>query len=135
LSKLHGSASKPAGTPTAFQQAVMSETQLSRIIRAKRRRPMPHYIALVSFTDQGIRDVKNSVKRLDTVEKIAAKHKVKVRDIHWTMGKYDIVVTFDAPDDAALSAFTLDNASLGNVRTETFRAYTREEFANIIKAI
>jgi uncharacterized protein with GYD domain len=101
----------------------------------ERRRPMPHYIALVSFTEQGIRDVKNSVKRLDTVEKIAAKHKVKIRDIHWTMGKYDLVVTFDAPDDAALSAFTLENAHLGNVRTETFRAYTREELANIIKTI
>jgi uncharacterized protein with GYD domain len=101
----------------------------------ERRTEMPHYIALVSFTEQGIRDVKNSVKRLDTVEKIAAKHKVKIRDIHWTMGKYDLVVTFDAPDDAALSAFTLENAHLGNVRTETFRAYTREEFANIIKAI
>ena len=96
---------------------------------------MPHYIALVSFTDQGIRDVKNSVKRLDTVEKIAAKHKIHVRDIHWTMGKYDLIVTFEASDDAAMSAFTLENAHLGNVRTETFRAYTREEFANIIKAI
>jgi uncharacterized protein with GYD domain len=101
----------------------------------ERRRQMPHYIALVSFTDQGIKDVKNSVKRLDTVEKIAAKHKVKVLQIHWAMGKYDLVVTFDAPDDAAMSAFTLENAHLGNVRTETFRAYTREEFADIIKAI
>jgi len=96
---------------------------------------MPHYIALVSFTDQGVRDAKNSVKRADRVRKLAAKHKVKIRDIHWTMGKYDIVVTFDAPSDAALSAFTLDNASLGNVRTETFRAYTRDEFANILKAL
>ena len=96
---------------------------------------MPQYIALVSFTDQGIRDVKNSIKRADRVRKLAAKHKVKIRDIHWTMGKYDIVVTFDAPSDAALSAFTLENASLGNVRTETFRAYTRDEFAGILNAI
>jgi uncharacterized protein with GYD domain len=96
---------------------------------------MPRYTALVSFTDQGIRDIKNSVKRTDHVKKIAAKHKVKIRDIHWTMGKYDIVVLFDAPNDAALSAFTLENAQLGNVRTETFRAYTREEFADILKTI
>jgi uncharacterized protein with GYD domain len=96
---------------------------------------MPRYIALVSFTDQGIRDIKNSIKRADVVKKIAAKHKVKIRDIHWTMGRYDIVVLFDAPSDAAMSAFTLENAQRGNVRTETFRAYTREEFANIIKAI
>ncbi len=96
---------------------------------------MPRYIALVSFTDQGIRDIKNSVKRSDHVKKIAAKHKVEIRDIHWTMGRYDIVVLFDAPNDGAMSAFTLENAQLGNVRTETFRAYTREEFADIIKAI
>jgi uncharacterized protein with GYD domain len=96
---------------------------------------MPRYIALVSFTDQGIRDIKNSIKRADIVKKIAAKHKVKIRDIHWTMGRYDIVVLFDAPSDAAMSAFTLENAQRGNVRTETFRAYTQEEFANIIKAI
>ena len=96
---------------------------------------MPHYIALVSFTDQGIRDVKTSIKRADRFKKLAAKHKVKVREIHWTMGTYDIVVSFDAPNDMAMSALTLENASLGNVRTETFRAYTRDEFANILKAI
>jgi uncharacterized protein with GYD domain len=60
---------------------------------------------------------------------------VKVREIHWTMGRYDIVVSFDAPNDTAMSSLTLENASLGNVRTETFRAYTRDEFANILKAL
>jgi uncharacterized protein with GYD domain len=101
----------------------------------ERRREMPHYIALVSFTDQGIRDVKNSIKRADRFKRLAAKHKVKVREIHWTMGRYDIIVTFDAANESAMSALTLENASLGNVRTETLRAYTRDEFANIVKAI
>ncbi len=96
---------------------------------------MPRYVALVSFTEQGVRDIRNSIKRADRFKKLAAKHKVKVREIHWTMGKYDIVVTFDAPNDIVMSALTLDNAQLGNVRTETFRAYTREEFAAILKAI
>lgn len=96
---------------------------------------MPRYVALVSFTDQGVRDIKNSIKRADRFKKLAAKHKVKVREIHWTMGKYDIVVTFDAPNDLAMSALSLDNAQLGNVRTETLRAYTREEFAAILKTM
>ena len=96
---------------------------------------MPHYIALVSFTDQGIRDIRNSLKRADRFRRLAAKHKVKVREIHWTMGRYDIVVSFDAPNDAAMSALTLANVSLGNVKTETLRAYTRDEFAGIVKAI
>ncbi len=96
---------------------------------------MPRFVSLVSFTEQGIRDIKNSIKRAERFKKLAAKHKVKVREIHWTMGKYDIVVTFDAPSDVAMSALTLDNAQLGNVRTETFRAYTREEFAEVLNAI
>ncbi len=96
---------------------------------------MPRYVALVSFTDQGIRDIKNSIKRAERFKKLAAKHKVKVREIHWTMGRYDIVVTFDAPSDAAMSALTLENVQLGNVRTETLRAYTRDEFAAILKAM
>ena len=96
---------------------------------------MPRYIALVSFTDQGIRNVKESPKRAERFKKMAAKHKVKVREIHWTMGKYDLVVSFDAPNDAAMSALALDNAQLGNVRTETMRAYTRDEFVNILKTL
>ena len=96
---------------------------------------MARYIALVSFTEQGIRDVKNSPKRADRFKKLALKHRVKVREIHWTMGKYDIVVSLDAPNDTALSALMLETALLGNVRTETFRAYTREEFSSILKAI
>ncbi|MGH7412042.1 MAG: GYD domain-containing protein [Candidatus Methylomirabilis sp.] len=96
---------------------------------------MARYIALVMFTEQGIRDVKNSPKRADRFKKLAAKHKVKVREIHWTMGRYDIIVSFDAPNDAALSALLLETGQLGNVRTETFRAYTREEFSSILKAI
>ena len=96
---------------------------------------MPRYVALVSFTEQGIRDIKNSLKRADRFKRLAAKHKVKVREIHWTMGKYDIVVSFDAPNDAAVSALTLENCQFGNVRTETMRAYTRDEFAGILKAI
>jgi uncharacterized protein with GYD domain len=100
------------------------------------RRPyMPRYIALVTFTEQGIRAVKDSPKRADHFKKLAGKHKVKVREIHWTMGRYDIVVSLDAPNDLALSALMLDTARLGNVRTETLRAYTRDEFTHILKAI
>ena len=96
---------------------------------------MPRYIALVSFTDQGIRNVKESPKRAERFKRLATKHKVKVREIHWTMGRYDIIVSLDAPNDAALSALMIETGSLGNVRTETLRAYTREEFSNILKTI
>ena len=96
---------------------------------------MPRYIALVTFTDQGIRNVKESPKRAERFKRLAAKHKVKVREIHWTMGKYDIVVSLDAPNDAAMSALALDNAQLGNVRTETLRGYSRDEFVKILKSL
>lgn len=96
---------------------------------------MSRYIALVSFTDQGIRNVKESPKRAERFKKAAAKHKVKVLEIHWTMGRFDLIVSLDAPNDVALSSLMLETAQLGNVRTETFRAYTQEEFANILKTI
>lgn len=96
---------------------------------------MPTFIALVNFTGQGIHDVKNSLRRAERVKKLAARHRVKVRDIYWTMGRYDIVVTLEAPDDRAISSFTLDNGRQGNVRTETLRAYDAREFASILKAL
>jgi len=69
------------------------------------------------------------------VKKLAAKHKVKILDTYWTMGRYDILVHFDAPNDEAMTAFTLDDAQQGNVRTETCRVFTREEFEGILRVI
>ncbi len=60
---------------------------------------------------------------------------VKIAHIFWTMGAYDLVVVFDAPDDEAVSAFSLKVGALGNVKTQTMRAFRREEMESILAKI
>ncbi|MCB1899770.1 GYD domain-containing protein [Cognatazoarcus halotolerans] len=87
------------------------------------------YISLCSFTDQGLRNIRETIGRSDAVRELASKFGVKMTDIHWTQGQYDLVVTVEAPDEASATAFSLAVASGGNVRIQTMRAFTREEMA------
>lgn len=93
---------------------------------------MATYIALTNFTDQGIRTVKETVKRADAVKESASKFGIKVKDIFWTLGQYDLVVTFEAPDDISITAFGLSIGATGNVRTQTLRAFSRDEMNLIL---
>ena len=93
---------------------------------------MATFIALGNFTDQGIRNVKDTVKRADMVTEAAQKAGVTMKDIMWTLGSYDMVVTFEASDDAAMTAFALAVGASGNVRTQTLRAFNRSEMAAIL---
>src|SRR5262245_12584544 len=88
---------------------------------------MPTYIVLGNFTDQGIRAVRESIKREDAFRKQCDKVGAKVKDIYRTMGRYDVVATIDAPDDVAVSSLLYSTAALGNIRTETLRAFSRQE--------
>jgi uncharacterized protein with GYD domain len=96
---------------------------------------MPTFITLGTFTDQGIKSVKDSVKRADAIKDTAKKFGVTLKDIHWTMGAYDVVVTWEAPDGPTMSAFILATAAAGNVRSQTLRAYGREEMSGILKKL
>lgn len=96
---------------------------------------MATYIALSNFTDQGIRDIKDTVKRADAMKEAAGKFGIKVKDIFWTLGQYDAVVTFEAPDELALSAFGMAIGAAGNVRTQTLRAFSRDEMSEIVSKI
>jgi len=93
---------------------------------------MATFIALGNFTEQGIRNVKDTVKRADMVKEAAQKAGVTMKDIVWTLGSYDMVVTFEAPDDAAMTAFALAVGAAGNVRTQTLRAFNRSEMTAIL---
>jgi len=94
---------------------------------------MPTYVSLLNWTDQGIRKVKESTKRAKTFLDMAGKMKVKVREIHWTMGRYDVVVIMEAPDDEAISGLMLGLCTLGNVKSETLRAFSTQEMTQILK--
>src|ERR671914_2445105 len=94
---------------------------------------MPRYVVLVNWTDQGIRNVKQTIERTDHGGDIAEKHGLKLEQAYWTVGAYDMVTVFEAPDDRAISAHLLEIGSLGNVRTTTLRAYNEEELSGILQ--
>lgn len=94
---------------------------------------MPTYVILGKYTLQGIRKIKETTKRADAFRNLAKRMKVKVKDIYWTMGQYDVVTIIDAPDDATATRLLLAAGSLGNVQTETLRAYDANEIGKILK--
>jgi len=96
---------------------------------------MATYVSLIQFTDQGIRNVKDTVKRGEAAIAEAEKMGMKIVEEFWTMGAYDVVVFFEAPDDETMSAFSLKIASLGNVKSQTLRAFRRNEMEAILAKI
>src|SRR5215212_12032120 len=99
----------------------------------ERRASMPTYVCLFDWTDQGIRNARDTVDRVDRASELAQrKYGVELGQIYWTVGPHDLVGVFEAPDDQSLSAFLLELASAGNVRSTTLRAYEREEMAGIL---
>jgi uncharacterized protein with GYD domain len=93
---------------------------------------MATYIVLANFTDQGIRNIKDSPKRADAYKAMAKKMGVTIKEIYWTLGHYDLVVVVDAPDAATVTALSLATGSLGNVRTETLTAFSGDEIGRIV---
>ena len=96
---------------------------------------MPTFIFVGNFTDQGIKSVKDSVKRADAVKETGKKFGVTMTDIQWTMGAYDMVARFEAPDGPNMSAFALAVAMAGNVRGQTLRSYSKAEMEGILKKL
>ena len=96
---------------------------------------MPTYVVLVNWTDQGITNVKQTIERTDHGGELAQKHGLKLEQAYWTVGAYDMVTIFTAPDDEAISALLLEIGSLGNVRTTTLRAYDEQEMSGILQRL
>ena len=96
---------------------------------------MPTYITLYKLTDQGIKNIKDAPKRIKDGIKNWEAVGGKVLGFYAVQGEYDYVGINEAPSEAACMAFSLALGSLGNVRTTTLRAFTTEEFAEIVKKI
>jgi uncharacterized protein with GYD domain len=96
---------------------------------------MATYVCLIQFTDQGIRNIKDTVKRGDAAAAEAEKMGMKIVDEFWTMGAYDGVVVLEAPNDETMSAFILKIGSLGNVKGQTLRAFRRNEMEDLLSGI
>lgn len=96
---------------------------------------MPTYVILGKYTLQGIRKIKGTTKRAESFRNLAKRMGVRVKEIYWTMGRYDVVTIIDAPDDATATRVLLAAGSMGNVQTETLRAYTATEIGKILKRL
>ena len=93
---------------------------------------MPTYVALIDWTDQGVRNFKDTVDRYEAAESAFESLGVRFTATWWTLGTHDIVATVEAPDDETLAAALLSVAGQGNIRTTTLRAFTREEMRTVI---
>jgi uncharacterized protein with GYD domain len=96
---------------------------------------MPTYITLLKYTDQGIRNIRDTAKRATAFKDMAAKGGVTVREIFWTMGRYDLVAIIEAADESATLAVLLGVGSMGNVKTETLRAYSASEIERTLEKL
>ena len=96
---------------------------------------MATYIVVANFTEHGIRSVKDTTRRADAFRDLAKLHGITVKDIFWTLGRYDIVTTIEAPDDVAVTALGLSLGKSGNLRTETLRAFSQAEMVAILDKV
>jgi uncharacterized protein with GYD domain len=101
----------------------------------REEQPMPTYVVLGKWTDQGIRNVKDTVARVEQRRATYQKAGGRLIGTWWTQGAYDVVVVLEMPDDETVSAMALSGAMLGNTRTETMRAYTAEEMQRVIQKL
>jgi uncharacterized protein with GYD domain len=96
---------------------------------------MSGYILLINYTDQGIRNIKDSPGRADAARDLARSCGAEMKDLYLTMGGYDLVCTVDAESDEAIAKLTLALGSAGNVRTTTLKAFTEQEFKDIVASL
>ncbi len=96
---------------------------------------MAHYVVLASFTDQGVRGVKDTAKRAAAFRDLAKQMKVTVKDIYWTLGAYDVILTMEAADDEATAALMMKAGSLGNLKSQTLRAFSESEIGKILSKV
>ena len=95
---------------------------------------MATFITLVNFTDQGVRNVKESPNRLEAFKATAEKLDVAVKSAYWTVGNYDLVLVLEGSDEAVTAAL-LKVGSLGNIRTQTLRGFSADQMRKIISSM
>jgi uncharacterized protein with GYD domain len=93
---------------------------------------MATFIVLGNWTDQGVQAFKDSVERARSVSDALGRFGASMTNTYWTVGPYDVVATFEAPDDETMTAVALAISAQGNIRTTTLRAFSRDEMTSII---
>src|SRR4030088_430217 len=103
--------------------------------RTRRRAVMTTYVMLVNWADQGALKVKASPRRLDAAKEALKDMGAEFKYVFLTMGDYDIVAIYEAPDDAVAARFSLQLGMMGNVRTRTLKAFPEAAYREIINSL
>ncbi len=93
---------------------------------------MARYVVLFDWTDQGVRNAKDTLQRVAQARAAWESRDVRIEALYWTLGDHDIVAVIDAPDDATLAASLLQLAQAGNLRTKTLRAFDEGEMEALL---
>ena len=96
---------------------------------------MATYISLLRYTQKGAENIKESPARLDAAKKVFQSMGAELKQWYLVMGQYDAVVISEGPDDDTVAKLLLVIGAQGNIKTETFRAFTEEEYRKIIAAL
>jgi uncharacterized protein with GYD domain len=96
---------------------------------------MTTYIMLANWTDQGIRNVRQSPERLDAARAALSEMGGNLRSFYLTMGEFDMIAVYEAPDDAVAARFTLLLGTAGNIRTRTLKAFPEQAYREIIASL
>ena len=94
---------------------------------------MPTYVSLVNWTEQGVKNFRDTLRRAEDYRGLVDKSGGQVRQLLWTLGEYDLVVVADFPDDETATAVVLQTAAGGNVRTKTMKAFDAEQMNAVIQ--
>ena len=96
---------------------------------------MARYVMLLNWTDQGVRNVKETLRRAAAARQAFEKAGARLQQMLWTLGSHDLVLIVDAPDDQTVTAMGLQLAMHGNVRTSTLRAFDEGEMEQILSKV
>ncbi len=96
---------------------------------------MPAYVMLANWTEQGVRLVEEGPRRVDVARKTLEDMGGKFLSVYMTMGVHDMVITYEAPDDAVAARFTLMLGKQGNVRTQSMKAFPEEAYRAIVNSL
>ena len=96
---------------------------------------MPNYVMLANWTDQGMRHIEESPKRIDAARKSLEEMGGHFISVFVTMGEYDLIITYDAPDDAVAARFSIMLGRLGNIRTSSMKAFPEEAYRQIVHTL
>jgi len=109
-----------------------ASNKINQQVRFEQEEVMPHFVSLIRYTQQGITRIKETPTQLDAAKKATKRAGGKIHAWYLTMGQYDAVCISEFPSDEAAAKFTLWDGALGNVRTETLKAFTEDEYRKIV---